>query len=225
MRKLFGLNTNITVRTVFQKKDKGGLDIRKPSLIYTAVRIGFLVNMLNHSNENIRFVARNSLELHMKKRGVVRSRTENNFLGYAVKENGLLLDTNLKGGFGVKSDWPHLNHLTQKVDAKILWEFPEQPDLIMSTGNAQVILTVDTTTKVIIGKAIRKEVLESQLIADSNKLKSLPMQRRLYDAEELTSDTEIYVNKLFSTTFPEFKEDQYPTIRKLESSSKQEIIY
>ena len=29
-------------------------------------------------------------------------------------------------------------------------------------------------------------------------------------AEELTtSDTELYVNKLFSTTFPEFKEDQY----------------
>ena len=85
----------------------------------------------------------------MKKRGVVRSRTENNFLGYAVKENGLL-HTNIKGGFGVKSDWPHLNHLAQKVDAKIQREFPEQRDL-MSTGNAQVILTVDTTTKVIIG--------------------------------------------------------------------------
>ena len=34
-------------------------------------------------------------------------------------------------------------------------------------------------------------------------------------AEELTtSDTEIYVNKLFSTTLQEFKEDQYTTIRK-----------
>ena len=219
-----------------------------------------------------------------------RSRTENSFLGYAVKENGLL-DTNIKGGFGIKSDWPHLNHLAQKVDAKIQWEFSEQRDL-MSTINAQVILTVDTTTKVIIGKTIRKEFLESQLIANSNKLKPLPMQGWLYDidrtdyllsqniyrnfclsdnlvqfwyrarqnvlpcnytlshwytnknstysldgyylesmsqvlngcrkfsnnyskrhdrvvekiAEELTtSDTEIYVNKLFSTTFPEFK--------------------
>ena len=52
--------------------------------------------------------------------------------------------------------------------------FPEQQDL-MSTGNAQVILTVDATTKVIIRKTIRKEILESQLVADSNKLKSLPM--------------------------------------------------
>ena len=34
-------------------------------------------------------------------------------------------------------------------------------------------------------------------------------------AEEFTtSDTEIYVNKLFSTTFPEFKEDQYASTRK-----------
>ena len=57
----------------------------------------------NHSNENIQFVARNSPELNMKKRGVARSRTENNFLEYAVKENGLL-DTNIKSGFGGKSD-------------------------------------------------------------------------------------------------------------------------
>ena len=74
---------------MFLKKDKGGLGVRKPSLIYTAARPGFLVNMLNHSNENIRFVARKSLELDMKKRGVVRLRTENNFLRYAVKENRL----------------------------------------------------------------------------------------------------------------------------------------
>ena len=92
-----------------------------------------LVNMLNHSNENIRFVARNSQELDMKKRGVVRSRTENNFLGYAVKENGLL-DTNKKGGFGVKSDWSHLNHLTQKVDAKIQGEFSEQQEMHKSSS-------------------------------------------------------------------------------------------
>ena len=105
LRKLFDLNSNTTVRTMFLKKDKCGLGVRKPSLIYTAARIGFLVNMLNHSNENIRFVARNSPELDMKKKRAVRSTTKNNFLGYAVKENGLL-ETNIKGGFGVKSDWP-----------------------------------------------------------------------------------------------------------------------
>ena len=120
---------------MFLKKDKGGLGVRKPSLNYTAARISFLVNMLNHLNENIRFVARNSLELDMKKRGAVRSRTENNFLGYAVKENGLL-DTNIKGEFGVKSNWPHSNHLAQKVDAKFSGSSPKKRNL-MSTGNAK----------------------------------------------------------------------------------------
>ena len=100
LRKLFDLNTNRTVSTMFLKWDKGGFCVRKPSLIYTAARIGFLAKMLNHSNENIRFVARNSLELDMKERGVVRSITENNFLRYPVKEKGLL-DINIKGGFWV----------------------------------------------------------------------------------------------------------------------------
>ena len=94
LRKLLDLNTNRTIKTMFLKKDKGGLAARKQLLIYTAARRSFLVNMLNHSNENIRFVARNSLELNLKKGGVVRSRTEKDFLGYAVKENGLL-DTNI----------------------------------------------------------------------------------------------------------------------------------
>ena len=149
--------------------------------------------------------------------------------------------------------------------------------------------------KLSLEKQLEKKILESQLIVDSNKLKSLPMQGRLYgidgadyllsqnicrnfrlgdnlvqfwyrarhnvlpckytlsrwyanknptcsldgynlesmshvlsgckkfgnnyskrhdrvvekSSEELTSDTEIYVNKLFSTTFREFKENQY----------------
>ena len=36
LQKLFDLNTYTTVRTMFLKKDKGGLGVRKPSLIYTA---------------------------------------------------------------------------------------------------------------------------------------------------------------------------------------------
>ena len=36
LQKLFNLNTNATVRTMFLKKDKGALGVWKPSLIYTA---------------------------------------------------------------------------------------------------------------------------------------------------------------------------------------------
>ena len=63
--------------------------------------------MLNHENENIRFVARNSLQLDMKKRSVNRTTDDENFLGFACEITGKL-KTNIKGEFGVQSDWPQL---------------------------------------------------------------------------------------------------------------------
>ena len=48
LRKIFNLNNNTTTRTMFLKKQHGGLGIRKPSTIYRATRINFLIKMLNH---------------------------------------------------------------------------------------------------------------------------------------------------------------------------------
>ena len=55
---------------------------------HRSVRISHLVNMLNHENENIRFVARNFLQLDMKKRGVNRTTDDDNFLGFACENTG-----------------------------------------------------------------------------------------------------------------------------------------
>ena len=63
LRKIFNLNNNTTTRTMFLKKQHGGLGIRKPSTIYRATRINFLIKMLNHPDNNFRFIARNSLSL------------------------------------------------------------------------------------------------------------------------------------------------------------------
>ena len=100
LRKILSLNLSTTVRTCFQPKSKGGLRVRKPSIVYTATRIAHLVHMLDHPELNIHFVARNSLSIDMKKRGVVKvcSSEISNFLGYKCKENGLI-ETNIKGGF------------------------------------------------------------------------------------------------------------------------------
>ena len=49
---------------------QGGLGIKKPSNVYRATRISNLVNMLNHEEENIRYIARESLSLDMRARGV-----------------------------------------------------------------------------------------------------------------------------------------------------------
>ena len=117
LRKILSLNHSTTVRTCFQPKSKGGLGVRKPSIVYTATRIAHLVHMLDHPKLNIRFVARNSLSIDMKKRGVVKVRSSviSNLLGYKCKENGSI-ETNIKGGFGVTSDWLHLSQLARKMD-------------------------------------------------------------------------------------------------------------
>ena len=73
------LNHSTTVRTCFQPKWKGGLGIRKPSIVYRSTRITHLLAMLNHQEVNIRFVARNSLRLNMEKRGVRKSSEERIF--------------------------------------------------------------------------------------------------------------------------------------------------
>ena len=93
---------------MFIKKQHGGLGIRKPSTIYKATRINLLIKMLNHPDNSFKFIARHSLALDFMKRGIPRSQADNNFLGYSVKENGML-ETHIKGGFGVQPDWPQLS--------------------------------------------------------------------------------------------------------------------
>ena len=115
LRKIFNLNNNTTTRTMFLKKQHGGLGIRKPSIIYRATRINFPIKMLNHPDNNFRFIARNSLSLDFEKTGIPRTEANRNFLGYTIKDNGLL-DTHIKGSFGVQSDWPQLFHLVTKIE-------------------------------------------------------------------------------------------------------------
>ena len=118
LRKMLNIYTNTTFRTMFMKKQFGGIGIRKPSTVYRATRISFLVNMLNHENDNIRYVARNSLSLDFNKRVAERSIEEYNLLGFSTtaKDN---LKTHFKGGFRDKSDWPQLCHLLSKVGVRL----------------------------------------------------------------------------------------------------------
>ena len=94
--------------------------------------------MLNHKEENIGFVARNSLQLDMNKRNVPRVFSRENFLGFAVKQDGKFL-TNTKGGFGVPSDWPQLNLLACKIGIVLVWQNAEAIDL-MNARNLNVVV-------------------------------------------------------------------------------------
>ena len=100
-----------------------------------------LLHMLDHPELNIHFVARNSLSIDMKKSGVVKIRSSeiSNFLGYKCKENDLI-ETNIKGGFGVTSDWPHLNQLARKMD--ITSGFEQCPsENLLDAGKVNIVLS------------------------------------------------------------------------------------
>ena len=94
-RDMFGLYPKTTDKVFFIGSLQGGLGIKKPSNVYRATRIANLVNMLNHEEENIRYIARESLSLNMRARGVRAKNDEKNFLGYELDDNERLVKTKL----------------------------------------------------------------------------------------------------------------------------------
>ena len=118
----------------------------------------------------------------MKKRGVRRSAESGNFLGFAGDESGKL-QVNIKGGFGVSSDWPQLCRLVRRLNVELTWEYPEEQDLLPA-GNTQITFNCEksSTTKVLTTRQkIRNELLERILHKEVKDLKEVPMQRRLID--------------------------------------------
>ena len=91
--------------------------------------------MLNHSEDNIRFLARNSLVLDRYKRGVSRGNDDFNFLGFKCKEDNQL-DTHITGLFGLISDWPHLHHLATNAGSQVIWE--KNTEDLINSGSVRV---------------------------------------------------------------------------------------
>ena len=65
----------------------------------------------------------------MEKLGVRRSSEEHNFLGFKCN-NKDVIETNIKGGFGVASDWPQLNKLAGKLRVSLTFENLEVEELM-----------------------------------------------------------------------------------------------
>ena len=75
--------------------------------------------MLNHDEENIRYLARKSLELDIKSLGVRQTESEINFLGYALDANRRLAKTKTYGG---NSDWPDLLFHANKFNGSVIYK-------------------------------------------------------------------------------------------------------
>ena len=117
----------------------------------------FIGNVKSSGGEH-RFVARNSLRLDMEKRGVRRSSEEHNLLGFKCNNKGFI-ETNIKGGFGIASDWPQLNKLAGKLS--LTFENVEVEEL-MDGGNA--VLLYENGDVICYGsnKALRKKLTLQQ---------------------------------------------------------------
>ena len=88
VRQWLRLNKSSTRAFMFTPKILGGLGILKPSTMYKTKKISFIISVLNSDDQNVRTLARKSLELHMSKRKVpLVEEEEDNVLGYEVNDD------------------------------------------------------------------------------------------------------------------------------------------
>ena len=113
VRNIFGFYQSTTKLFIFIPRLNGGLGIKRISNVYYTTRLSFLIKMLNHSVENFRFIARESLKMDMLKRGVKSTGSENNFLGYELNDDSYLCTSTY---YGCQSDWPDMVRYARKLN-------------------------------------------------------------------------------------------------------------
>ena len=87
--------------------------------MYIARKISFMVEMLNSDDNQVRFIARESLQLHMNKRKVNLAKSDDpSFGGYEVNEAGII-KKNSKQCLS-KSQWVELNELCARTRIQLL---------------------------------------------------------------------------------------------------------
>ena len=74
--------------------------------------------MVNYNEEIFKNIARESLKLGMKKRGIKTSNAISNFLGYEVNNDHYLVS---KTNFSCKTEWMELNRYCKKLNFKLQW--------------------------------------------------------------------------------------------------------
>ena len=148
VRNMYDLYETTTQLIIFLPREHGGLGVKRVSDVYRSTRVAFLIKMLNHPQLQFKNIARQSLNLDMKKRKVASTDNDMNFLGFEISEDGYL---NSRTKFGCQSDWPDLLRYARKLDVSI--EFRQ--------GKAGVIINGDFFDE---GAPLQKLLLNRQLI-------------------------------------------------------------
>ena len=118
VRELFSLHKSTTRDVIYLSRLHAGIGVKQFSTVYYCTRVAFLTKMLNHNEKIFKNIARESLKLDMKKRGINTSNGVNNFLGYEVNNDHYLVS---KTNFGCKTEWMELNRYCKKLNVKFQW--------------------------------------------------------------------------------------------------------
>ena len=117
VRELFFLYKSTTRDVIYLSRLHGGFGVKQFSTVYYCTRVAFITKMLNHNEEIVKNIARESLKLNMKERGTSASNSGNNFLGYEVNNDHYLVSK----PFGCKTEWMELNRYCKKLNVKLQW--------------------------------------------------------------------------------------------------------
>ena len=118
IRDTMKLNNSATRALIFAPRREGGLGVIKPSTIYHAKRVSFLLSCLNSDDPQVRTVARKTFSLHMNKRKVpVAGEEELSFGGFKTNPSGRISK-------GSKVNWPRsafveLNELCVRLNVHL----------------------------------------------------------------------------------------------------------
>ena len=118
VRELYDFYKSTTQLIIYLPRENGGIGIKKISDVYYVTRLSFLIKMLNHPVPEIRNVARSSLDLDMRKRGVPTTIDSDNFLGYKLTERQFL---KCSTKYGCQSDWPELVRYARKLNVAVIY--------------------------------------------------------------------------------------------------------
>ena len=118
VRSWLGLNNSSTRSFMFCPRNKGGLGLLNPRLMYYSKKLSFFLSVLNSDDDQTRHTARESLRLHLGKRKCEKTFNLNkNFAGYRTDNNHKLIKTSKVNWH--QSQWIHMNELCCKLGVQL----------------------------------------------------------------------------------------------------------
>ena len=172
VRDWLALNNSSTRSFMFLPRKEGGLGLLKPSSIYHAKKLSFLISCLNSDDQQVKMTARESMKLHMTKRKVpyVEGTDDPNFGGYLLDEEGKLMK-NCKVNWG-RSEFVYLNELCVRLGIKLEFDGTEYK-LVIDHGDGIHFASGDA-------KFIYNQIKFRSLEVDRQYWSNLKNQGRVY---------------------------------------------